>query len=298
MIKRFCIFLQLFISSFLFAQYPVILNLSVFKDQLFSQQQKETESWYLNNARGNPSPPLSIYRYQPQDGDSLIVLASAFNLPIDTLATINGLENIRDFMTNKVLLIPSAPGLYLDTQSDSTWMKSLLLSLGETEYQVIFLKINDSIKKIRYYPGLPLPSEQKRRFVLSLFSPPLHHRVITSPYGYRNHPVTGKWGLHTGTDYRSPIGSPVYSCSDGIVLSVGKLEDYGKFIIIKHKNGYTSLYGHLNKIMVIRNQTVVEGTLIAKSGNTGISTGPHLHFEIRKNGSPVDPENLLLDDLK
>ncbi len=287
-----------FMSSSLFAQYPLIQNLSSFRDELFNQQQKETESWYLNEARGNPPPPLSIYRYKPSEGDSLIMLAAAFNLPVDTLATINGYENIRDFSSSAELLVPSAPGLYIDADGVSTWMKSLLKAMEDLPYVKIFLYLNNQRKEIRYYPGKPLPSEQKARFVLPLFKPPLPGRYITSAYGYRNHPVTGIWGLHTGTDYRSPLGSPVYSCADGSVLSTGELEDYGKFIIIKHKNGFTSLYGHLDRILVVRNQNITEGTKIAESGNTGVSTGPHLHFELRRNGSPVDPENLLLDDTK
>ena len=90
------------------------------------------------------------------------------------------------------------------------------------------------------------------------------------------------------------MGAPVFSCADGIVLSTGELEDYGKFIILKHKNGYNSMYSHLDKILVTEDQRVPEGFKIAESGNTGLSTGPHLHFEIRQYNKTVDPENLLL----
>jgi murein DD-endopeptidase MepM/ murein hydrolase activator NlpD len=291
--KHFLNLLLIMVSFSLYAQYPLIHETSSYKDKLFKQQQKETESWYFNEARGTPPPPLSIYRYKPRDGDTLIMLSAAFNLPVDTVATINGFENNADFSIENEILIPSAPGLYLYTESQSSWMLSLREALEDKKR---FTIIKNEKHEVQYYQGLALPSRHKARFVLPLFLSPLNKRIITSPYGYRNHPVTGEWGLHRGTDYRASLDSPIFSCADGTVISTGEFEDYGKFIIIKHKNGYTSLYGHLNKILVIKNQRVLEGFQIAESGNTGVSTGPHLHFEIRKNIKTVDPENLLLND--
>ncbi|MDC7233823.1 MAG: M23 family metallopeptidase [Spirochaetales bacterium] len=291
------VFLLLFLqSSLLFAQYPLIQSTSAYKDDLFKQQQRETESWYYNNARGVSSLPLSIYRYRTGSGDSLMMLSAAFNLPVDTLATINGIENLNDFKAGQELVIPSAPGLYLHRTSASSWMQGLRSDLKDFHPLELILSIDGNQVRVDYYQGVNLPPSRKTRFVLPLFRSPLDQRIITSVYGYRNHPVTGKWHLHTGTDYRASMNSPVYACGDGVILSRGELEDYGKFIIIKHRNGYTSLYSHLDRILVKSNQKVLEGDVIGESGNTGVSTGPHLHFEIRRNGSPVDPENLLIKE--
>ena len=279
--------------SSLYAEYPLIRETSAFRDPLFRQQQKETESWYYNQARNIPAPPLTIYKYIPHEDDTLIQLAAAFNLTIDSIATLNNFENIHDFTTSQVLIIPSAPGIYFDTDKESNWQKQLADTLEGKDSIEITLTINDKKKSIRYYSGAYLPDQMRLRFVKHLFLPPLDDLYITSPYGYRDHPFTGQWELHVGTDYRAPVGTLVKSCSDGRILSSGELEDYGKFVIIQHRNGYTSIYGHLSRILVHPEQEIQEGEVIGQSGNTGYSTGPHLHFEIRKNGSPQNPENLL-----
>ncbi|QEN07302.1 M23 family metallopeptidase [Oceanispirochaeta crateris] len=292
--KQLFLVLLVMNSYVVFGQYPLISETSNFRDRLFKQQQIETESWYYNEAQGMALPPLSIYRYKPKKGDTLIMLSAAFNLPLDTLATINGFENIGDFSEDKEILVPSAPGLYIYKDSRSSWMENLRGSLKDQTALTIILNLNNEKHEVDYYQGMTLSSQQRTRFVLPLFLSPLKERIITSAYGYRNHPVTGVWGLHKGTDYRASVGSPVFSCADGFVLSTGELEDYGKFIILQHKNGYTSMYSHLSKILVERNQRILEGVKIAETGNTGLSTGPHLHFEIRQYNKTVDPENLLL----
>ena len=283
-----------FISAVsLFAEYPLIHETSAFRDPLFRQQQKETESWYYSQARNNPAPPLTIYEYMPKENDTLIQLAAAFNLTIDSIATLNNFENIHDFTTDQVLIIPSSPGIFFDTVKKSNWQEKLADALADRDYTEITLTVNEQKRSIRYYSGAYLPDQMRLRFVKQLFLPPLDDLYITSPYGYRDHPFTGQWELHIGTDYRASVGTSVKSCSDGRILSSGELEDYGKFVIIQHRNGYTSMYGHLSRILVRPEQEVREGEVIGQSGNTGYSTGPHLHFEIRKNGSPQNPENLL-----
>ena len=290
--------LLLFSPLLLEAQYPQIQDTRVYTDSLFKQQQEETESWYFNAANGKATPPLSLYRYKSRSDDSLIMLSATFSLPVDTLATINGFENMADFRAGQELLVPSAPGLYLYSEADSSWMRQLRTSLEDTGQEPVRLVLmKDGLKKnVAYYQGMNLPGDLKSRFVLPLFYSPLEKRTITSPFGYRNHPVTGQWGLHVGCDYRASTGTAVFACADGWILSTGMVEDYGKYVIIQHRNGYTSLYGHLSRIVVEKNQTIFEGMKIAETGNTGISTGPHLHFEIRQNGNAVDPENLLLKD--
>ena len=160
-------------AYFAFGQYPLISETSIFRDNLFRQQQKETESWYFNEAQGFPPPPLSIYRYQPKEGDSLIMLSAAFNLPLETLATINGFENIGDFSVDMELLVPSAPGLYLLKDSGSSWMVSLREALADQSPLTINLNRNKIKQEFDYYQGMRLPSRHRTRFVLPLFLSPL-----------------------------------------------------------------------------------------------------------------------------
>ena len=117
---------------------------------------------------------------------------------------------------------------------------------------------------------------------------------ITSPFGKRKDPVTNEEANHFGIDINASLNTPVCAASDGRVLRVEENEYYGKFIMIEHFGSLVSLYGHLNEQKVLPGDTVKCGDEIGLSGSTGKSTGPHLHFEIRKNGECVNPEDYLL----
>src|SRR5690625_2738190 len=119
---------------------------------------------------------------------------------------------------------------------------------------------------------------------------------VTSEYGWRTHPIHGGTKLHAGMDIGVGIGSSVKAAASGVVSTVGSMGGYGNVVIISHSiNGksYTTLYAHLNSQSVSVGQSVSQGQEIAKSGNTGASTGPHLHFEIHQGGygNPVNPRN-------
>jgi len=111
----------------------------------------------------------------------------------------------------------------------------------------------------------------------------------TSGFGLRIDPFTGKHREHTGVDLRAKYGDPVYASAPGKVIFTGVAGGYGNLIKIAHAHGYTSYYGHLSKIYARMGAKVRRGTLIGRVGATGRVTGPHLHFEIRLNGKPLDP---------
>ena len=113
--------------------------------------------------------------------------------------------------------------------------------------------------------------------------------VLTSGYGYRRHPILKKRMFHYGLDFRARKGTRVYASKSGKVIRSGWRSGYGNYVLIKHAEGFETLYGHLYIIRVKNKQHVKQGQIIALSGNTGRSTGPHLHFEIRKNGKNVNP---------
>lgn len=124
------------------------------------------------------------------------------------------------------------------------------------------------------------------------FTAPLYGR-ISSDFGYRQHPVGGNRHFHTGIDIAAPEGTPVRAAAEGKVIFVGKRGGSGNCVILRHYDGYRSYYLHLSKIKVKRGEWVDRGDLIGWVGSTGVSTGPHLHFEIRKNGKPRDPLKLV-----
>jgi len=115
----------------------------------------------------------------------------------------------------------------------------------------------------------------------------------TSRYGLRKDPITGEDAHHGGMDFKAPYGTDVFASAGGKVTFVGVQGAYGNLIIIRHNTTYTTYYGHLSKMFVTQGQTVRKGQRIGKVGSTGRSTGPHLHFEIHRNGKRIDPLPLI-----
>jgi murein DD-endopeptidase MepM/ murein hydrolase activator NlpD len=118
---------------------------------------------------------------------------------------------------------------------------------------------------------------------------------ISSRFGYRISPFTGRRELHAAYDIANREGSPIISPANGIVTFVGKKGAYGNLVMIDHGYGLVTRYGHLKSIDVKRGSKVSRGDVIAKMGNTGRSTGPHVHYEVRLNGVPVNPEKYILN---
>ena len=118
---------------------------------------------------------------------------------------------------------------------------------------------------------------------------------ISSGFGWRNHPFTGKRELHEGIDIVNAVGVPILAPADGRVVTTSRDPGFGLVLKIDHGYGYETIYGHLLKFAVIKREWVKRGQIIAYLGNTGMSTGPHLHYEIHKNGRAVNPWWYLLD---
>lgn len=119
---------------------------------------------------------------------------------------------------------------------------------------------------------------------------------VTSGFGYRKSPYTGEKEMHNGIDIAGRFGAPVVGAADGIVLYAGGDESYGNVIEIDHGFGMITRYGHNSENLVRIGQRVRKGELIAKMGNTGRSTGPHLHFEVLMNGVPINPNRYILEE--
>ncbi|MCV3211948.1 peptidoglycan DD-metalloendopeptidase family protein [Plectonema radiosum NIES-515] len=115
----------------------------------------------------------------------------------------------------------------------------------------------------------------------------------SSSFGWRMHPVLGYRRFHAGLDFAASYGSTIRAADSGTVIMAGWYGGYGNALIIDHGKGITTLYGHTSQLFVSEGQTVQRGQAIAAVGSTGLSTGPHLHFEVRSSGTPVDPANFL-----
>jgi murein DD-endopeptidase MepM/ murein hydrolase activator NlpD len=130
------------------------------------------------------------------------------------------------------------------------------------------------------------------------FANPAPSRDITSPFGNRIDPLLGRLALHPGIDFRASTGAPIKSAGAGTVVLAGEVNGYGNMVEIDHGQGITTRYGHLSKFNVRTGQTVEEGQIIGLAGSTGRSTGSHLHYEIRRNGTPINPIGFLVSGLK
>ncbi len=113
--------------------------------------------------------------------------------------------------------------------------------------------------------------------------------IVTSPFGYRRHPILKSRGFHTGVDIAGALGAEIGAFADGEVLEVGYNQVYGNYVTLLHDDDYRSFYGHASKIIAKKGEMVTIGQTIAEVGTTGLSTGPHLHFEVRKKNTRLDP---------
>jgi murein DD-endopeptidase MepM/ murein hydrolase activator NlpD len=112
---------------------------------------------------------------------------------------------------------------------------------------------------------------------------------MSSGFGTRTHPILGDVRMHTGIDYAANTGAPIKAAGKGIVVWAGPRGGYGNIVIIDHRNGLATLYAHQSRVNATLGQKVSTGQVVGFVGQTGMSTGPHLHFEVREMGAPADP---------
>jgi murein DD-endopeptidase MepM/ murein hydrolase activator NlpD len=135
-------------------------------------------------------------------------------------------------------------------------------------------------------PSTAIRTELGGRFAFPIAS----FKRLSSPFGYRRHPIHGNTRMHTGVDLASWTGTKIFAADSGTVIRSGWFGGYGYCVMIDHHNGYVTLYGHCSKLLVDVGDNVRRGDYIAQVGSTGASTGPHLHFEVRRNSTPIDPQ--------
>jgi murein DD-endopeptidase MepM/ murein hydrolase activator NlpD len=149
------------------------------------------------------------------------------------------------------------------------------------------LQIREREVQLELIESLLLDDEYRR--VGAPAGRPITWGWVSSPYGRRIDPITGRKAWHAGVDFAGKEGSDVITVASGIVVFAGRRSGYGNMVEVSHADGYTSAYGHSKEILVAVGDVVHKGQRIATMGRTGRATGPHVHFEVRKNGKHVDP---------
>jgi murein DD-endopeptidase MepM/ murein hydrolase activator NlpD len=233
--------------------------------------------------------------YKVARGDTLSDIADEFNITLDTVVSFNGIKSARTLQPGKILKIPSMSGiLYTVKAGDSA--SSIAAANGISADRIIEANAlgSGSLKAGRhvFLPDAKLASFTLREISGDLFIWPAR-AWISDWYGWRKDPFSGSRSFHTGIDIGVDSGTPVRAAMDGTVSEVGYNSSFGNYILIYHHAGWMSLYGHLQSTAVKSGQRVAQGQRIAYSGNTGYSTGPHLHFSVFKNGRTVNPFNVL-----
>jgi murein DD-endopeptidase MepM/ murein hydrolase activator NlpD len=239
---------------------------------------------------------MTIYIYTPQKKDNindLLGLAARCNIPYPAIATLNRLPHPEAFLNAGAMLLPSAPGIFLPEKTSSD-LEMLMDSLRPEEEGIVLTFFrNGRTERFRFIPGADFSPVERIFFLNEGFRFPLRTYRVSSSFGPRVNPITGKFRIHQGIDLAAPMGTDVFAARSGVVSELGEDPIFGKFVIIKHDDNWVSLYGHLSKIETELRKKVNSGSLIGKVGSTGQSTGPHLHFEIRQNGKAQDPSRVL-----
>ena len=232
----------------------------------------------------------TITRHIVARGECLWNIARKYHVRMETIVGMNDLPSARYLRPGQILEVPDTDGSYIK------------LKKGDTVGGICKKYEIDVTDLVNANPGVDVQNLQigERLFIPGMgaladifrFSWPVHGR-ISGRYGMRLHPIYRRRMMHTGLDIAAPYGTPIRASLGGRVKFVGWKGGYGKAVIVEHDNGYQTLYGHCSKILVNRGQTVKKGQQIAKVGSTGVSNGPHVHFELLKGGKRTNPESVL-----
>lgn len=260
----------------------------------FGQYMQELEANNKNISAGKDFT-VGFYLYTVHENDpslpvkDLISLAARFSIPYEEIALLNDLT-ANDELVGRTLVIPNASGIFVPLNPKNpldTLIKKRLYNPNGGNIYII------DGKPFQYHPAERITPTERAFFLDPDLRMPLDNSVLTSLFGKRTSPITGREHLHQGIDLAAPEGTNVYACQAGTV-SIATYDDiFGNYIIIQHKNSLQSVYAHLSSMEVETGDAVLKGGIIGRVGSTGASTGPHLHFEIRKNGKAQDPKNFL-----
>ena len=301
-----CVFFLLALlmaGGYCFADYPRILKATP-SDVLYRQLQNDISAYY-RAAATRPATPggkadlpaFNLFSYLVSRNESVFSLAAQFNLPYESLAIINSLTSAEPVEAGRVLFIPNMPGLFVP-KNPGTDLEYLLYASMRSLEKAEEIVIKKGQEEVSYYffPGERFNKTELAFFLHILFRFPLEKGKISSLFGSRYSPITGEIHFHNGIDIAADKGVLVLASRDGTVLESGYSDVLGNYIIVKHEGDYETIYGHLDSILTVLNQKVNSGMILGKVGNTGLSTGPHLHFEIRRKGEPQDPLKMLERD--
>ena len=244
---------------------------------------------------------LTYQTYRVKSGDMIGYIADAFGITQDTIISVNSIKQSRLIQPNQYLKIPSMAGILYTVKNDGETPQTIALKYevdAEKCALVNFLSPSTELKAgySLFVPDAELDWMTRQEINGDLFKKPLKARYwLSSSYGWRDSPFNpGTRSFHGGIDMAVGQGTPIYPAMDGKVTTAGYNATYGNYVIVTHHSGYKTLYGHMSKITCQKGNFVyAQKTQIGLVGSTGLSTGPHLHFTVYKNGNTINPLSVL-----
>ncbi|MGN0731269.1 MAG: peptidoglycan DD-metalloendopeptidase family protein [Treponema sp.] len=237
--------------------------------------------------------------YRIKKGDMIGVIAEKYGISQDTLISVNKIRATRTIQIGQNIKIPSLDGILYTVKKDGETPETIAekyeVSADEVA-NVNKIAVNASLDAGQsvFVPGAELDWITRQEINGDLFRKPIRsYYRITSYFGWRGSPFTGRRQFHGGIDMACPTGTPIYAAMEGVISYRGYSNVYGNYVIVTHHSGYKTLYGHMSRFskLTVGNR-VTTGSVIGYVGSTGQSTGPHCHFTVFKNGRMVDPYNL------
>jgi murein DD-endopeptidase MepM/ murein hydrolase activator NlpD len=263
-------------------------------DALYRAAVPEEPARPATTARPPSVAGVQVASYTVKKGDSLSLVAQRHRLSLGTVISWNDIRDGRSLPPGTMLELPNADGLKYRVRRGDT-LEGIARSTGISLNDILDWNGLSSavitVGQVLFLPGARLNQSDINRVTGSLFIYPVRGR-LSSTFGSRPDPFTGVVRFHNGVDLVARLGTSVGAAMSGTVAAIGFNANYGRYVFLQHP-GYQTMYAHLNRIVVSTGQRIAQGQKIGELGNTGYSTGPHLHFSIYRGAEPVDPLRLL-----
>ncbi len=270
------------------AIYPEIKKLT-FSDPVFKQFLQDVNDNYITLASDNDYI-LTFYSYTVKKDDDLLSIAARCNIPYEAISTINRISFIDSLVAGMKIYLPTVKGIFLAKNAREPLEFLLKTRYATSEYISFF--INNV--EFGFIPNERLSGTERLFFTDSTMVTPIDEGVISSNFGMRESPFSGDPSFHSGVDIAAPLGTKVFASKGGLVaIAQYGHPVYGNYVILQHDNNTHSLYAHLNTLEVSSGDICVKRQVLGTVGTTGMSTGPHLHFEIRIGMKVENPAQII-----
>ncbi len=240
-------------------------------------------------------PPVVFFFYRARSGDTMGNIATKLGVSLDTLSSMNRVEGrgVHNVRVGELLTVPSQDGIRATLTGDfdafceknRVQPDDVLAANGITRAD-----LHDGM--VLFLPGVQHTGTALRMTTGTYVTMPLRG-YESSPFGRREDPFTGLMSRHSGVDIAAPLGSPIKSSTDGTVVAARYDTMLGNYVEVRGMAGYSYVYGHMSRILTRVGARVRQSQVIGLVGDTGYATGPHLHFEVRRYGVPLNPNSFL-----